>query len=148
MRTSRGGDFAGPGIMLFSALLFGFFGFGYALGLPFGVDWNTPGVDGNPVLFRQMLGWTLKLSAAAFLISALFSFVQPLIANALYSFVGLVGAVLFVIIAVLDVLDTQHGIMVYGPFILLIFAAFNGYGSWQGLRGVLSLRGRRETAAA
>ena len=57
------GFFDGPFIMLLSAAIFGFFGFFYA-------NWYTPGLDGNPVLFRVLLGWTLRVTAILFAASA------------------------------------------------------------------------------
>ena len=124
---------ASAGIMLLSAVIFGFFGFFY------GINWNTPGVNGqDPVLFRQLCGWTLKVAAIAYGLAALLTMVSARTGNLLYAIVGLASAVMFVIIAVMDIADTQHAIMPYGPAILLIFAAWNGYGAWQGLRQVMS----------
>lgn len=134
MDQSRPGmSFAGPGMMLISAALFGFFGF-------FMVNWNTPGVNGQAVLFRVLCGWTLKVSAIVFIISAVLTMVNRTAGNLLYSAAGLIGAVLFVIVAILDVLDPQHSTVAYGPAILLLFAAWNGYGSWASLREMMAAR--------
>ena len=57
-RGTGGGLLAGPGIMLISAALFGFFGFFS------GITWNALSMTtGKPILFVVMLGWTLRLSA-------------------------------------------------------------------------------------
>lgn len=148
MDTRQRAQFAGPGIMFLSVLLFGWFGFGFQLGLPFGINWNTPGVDGNPVLFRVLLGWTLQISSIAFLVSALVTFAAPMAGNAIYAVVGLVSAALLVVVAIMDIIDQQHGIMPYGPFVLFIFAAFNGWGSLQGIRAVLDAQRARKGSAA
>lgn len=124
---------AGPVIMLISGLIFGFFGFFY-------VNWSAPGVDGHAVLFRVLLGWTLRVSSILFLASAGITIARPVAGNLLYALVGVVGAGLFVVVAVMDVTDTRHGFMPYGPAVLLLFAAWNGYGSWMSLRSVLSMR--------
>ena len=130
---STGGVLAGPGIMLFSALIFGFFGFFY-------INWNTPGVQGQAVLFRVLLGWTLRVSSVLFFLSAAVTIARPFLGNLIYAIVGIVGAVLFVVVAIMDVADKQHTIMAYAPVVLFLFAAWNGYGSWSSLRGVLALR--------
>jgi len=87
------GLFAGPGVMLFSAAIFGFFGFFY-------IDWSTLGVDLQPVMFRVLLGWTLKISACVFLLSGILAFFKPIVGNLLYALAGVASAVLFVVVAV------------------------------------------------
>ncbi len=139
MANAQRVEFTGPGIMIISGLIFGFFGFFYA-------DWNTPGLDGDPLLFRQLLGWTLKIAAIAFLLCAGLTFAQPVAGNLVYAVIGVVSAVMFVVVAILDVADKRHGIMAYGPIVLLLFAAWNGYGSWQGIRMVLAARRQAATA--
>ncbi len=126
-------NFAGPGIMLISAVIFGFFGFMY-------VNWNTPGVNGQLVPFRLICGWTLKIASVSFFVCALLTFVKPMVANVLYAVVGLISAALFVVVAILDLADQQHAIMAYGPFILFLFAAWNGYGSWIALKDLMAQR--------
>lgn len=132
--TGGGGLLAGPGIMLISAALFGYFGFFY------GINWSTPGVDGQPVLFRVMLGWTLQVSAIGFAAAAVLTYVHGLLGNAVYALIGLVGAILFLVIAAMDWLDAQHGVFGGAPVILVLFALWNGYGSWMSLKAVLAIR--------
>ncbi len=127
--------FAGPAVMLFSAALFGFFGIFY-------VDWNALGVDGQVVLFRVLLGWTLKISAGMFAVAGVITFSRPRIGNLLYTLTGIASAGLFVVVAVMDVTDERHGFMPYGPVVLLLFAAWNGYGSWSALRSIFGSRWR------
>ena len=53
----------------------------------------------------------------------------------LYAVVGLFSAVAFVIAGVLELLDEKHAAM--GPFMLFLFAAWNGFGSISSLRSLL-----------
>lgn len=131
---------AGPVIMLISAAIFGYFGF-------LALNWNTPGVDGQPVFFRVLCGWTLKATAIAFAASVMVTFAAPLAGNLLYALVGLISAVLLVVVAIMDLADTRHTIMPYAPVVLLAFAAWNGWGSYASLRQVAGLR-RRGSADA
>ncbi len=117
--------------MLLSAALFGYFGF-------FTIWNHTSGLTGEFLLFVALLEWTLKVSAVVFVASALVTFVHPLAANFVFGIVGLVGAVLFVLIAAMDYADARHTAM--SPLLLLIFAAWNGYGSYTGLRSVFARR--------
>ncbi len=87
-----------------------------------------------------MCGWTLKVSAIAYAASAAITMIQPLLGNLLYAIIGLLGALMLLLVAGLDTLDTQHTIMPYGPLILVLFAAWNGYGSWSGIKAVMMLK--------
>lgn len=129
--TDRTGGVSGVGGMLFSAAIFGYFGF-------FVADWSTPGVDGQPVLFRLLLGWTLRGSAIGFAVTAALTLARPWAGRLLYAVIGLLGAVLLVTVAVMDHLDTRHA--AFSPILLLLFAAWNGYGAWAGLRAGLGRR--------
>ena len=127
---------AGPGPMIFGALLFGYFGF--LLGL-------TPNNSaGHFVWLFAVFLWTLRVVAIGNALSAMVTFASPLPGNVLYGLVGVLSAVAFVILAVWDILDKTY--MLYGmPFLpawmmLLLFAAWNGYGSWVGLQAVMTLR--------
>ncbi len=124
----------GPGWMILSAAMFGYFGFLY------GINWNTPGIDGQIVLFRIMLGWTLKVSAIVFAFAALITFVNKYVSNLIYIAVGLISSVLFIFIIIMDLLDSQHGIFGGAPVILGIFAVWNGFGSYSSLREILKAR--------
>ena len=125
---------AGPGIMLLSAVIFGYFGFTTNF-VPHSVK------TGQLLIYVPMLEWTLKVTAIAFGISGVAAFVRPLEANLLFCVAGLLSALLFVAVAVMDFADKQHTVM--SPVLLLIFAAWNGFGSWSGLRAVLSLKPSR-----
>ena len=57
---------AGPGIMLLSAALFGYFGFAYS--------WDPTGVDGQFLPFVVIVEWSLKGGAIGFVIAAVLSF--------------------------------------------------------------------------
>jgi len=138
MGNSHHASFAGPGIMIISALIFGYFGFS--------PTYSATGVNGQFLVYVPILEWTLKISAVAFALSAVLTFLAPLLGNVLYSIIGLLGAIAFVVVAIMDYMDPQHTVM--NPLILLAFAAFNGYGSWQGIRAVVSAMARDSDAAA
>lgn len=121
--------FASPVVMLLSAAIFGFFGF-YAL-KPFNVR-------GEPILFMVLLTWTLRISAVLFLLSAVLVLAKHVVGNLLYSLTGVVGAGLLVVVAIMDFTDTDN--QTVHPLLLLLFAAWNGYGSWSALRSILGSR--------
>jgi hypothetical protein len=119
----------GPGMMLLSAAIFGYFGFG--------MTWiHTSAITGQFLLFVALLDWTLKVTAIAFAVSGILTMLHARAGNMLYSIAGLLSAILFVVVAMLDMADKQHTAI--SPIILLIFAAWNGYGAWQGLRMLLA----------
>jgi hypothetical protein len=126
------GQLAGPAIMILSALVFGYFGFFHT--------WNTRGAGGEFVLFPALLGWTLKISAVLFLVSGGLTIVKLVAGNLIYALTGVTGAGMFVVVAVMDIADQGHTIMPYAPVVLVLFAAWNGYGSWLALRVVLAGR--------
>ena len=120
--------------MLLSAAIFAFFGVA--------TSWNYTGVNGQFLLFVALLDWSLKIAAIGFAVSAVLTFLSAFAGNLLYSTVGILSAVMFVIVAVLDLMDSQHTAM--HPVLLLVFAAWNGYGSWSGVRETLGWRTVRE----
>jgi hypothetical protein len=130
--AEKTGQLAGPAIMILSALIFGFFGFAYT--------WNTRGTGGEFVLFPALLGWTLKISAILFVVAAVLATVKEMAGNLVYALTGVTGAGMFVVVAVMDIADQGHTIMPYAPVVLVLFAAWNGYGSWLALRAVLAGR--------
>jgi hypothetical protein len=117
--------------MFLSAAVFGFFGFTFS--------WNHIGVNNQFLLFVALLEWTLKGSCLVFALSGALALVKPAAGNLLYAFGGLAGAAMFLVVAVMDWLDSQHTAL--HPVVLLLFAAWNGYGSWTGLRAVLARPG-------
>jgi hypothetical protein len=123
-------DLAGPGIMLLSAALFGYFGFA--------TTWLTMGNNGQFLLFVAILEWTLKISAVGFLIAAIITGIRPVAGNVLYAVISLLGAVAFLVVLVMDVMDKQH--MVLHPVLLAIFAGWNGYGALTSLKQLLTAR--------
>lgn len=124
--------YAGPGIMFVSAVLFGFFGFV--------MQFNSTGTNGQTLIYIPMFVWTMRISAMAFGLAGFLTFVLPLMGNLIYSAAGLLGAIMFVVIAVMDLLDQQHTIMAYAPFILVALALFNGWGSVQSIRAIYDSR--------
>lgn len=121
----------GPAIMLLSAAIFAYFGFLS--------QWTTHNAGGQLVPAWFALKWTIKGSAVAFAVSALVTFVHRWGGNLLYGVVGVVSAVLLVTVIVLDYVDKQHAAAI-SPVFLALFAAWNGYGAWTGLVGVIAAR--------
>ncbi len=115
-----------------SAALFGYFGFSMRATAP----------DGQIVLFFAILMWTLRASCVCFAISALLYMVAPIASNLLFAAAGILGAVLFLVVAVMDVADDTYAAAI-PPFLLLIFVAWNGYSSWNSLRTLAGLRSSR-----
>ncbi len=123
---------AGPGMMFLSAAIFGFFGFMMAF----------PEIDsttGNLIPLVVTLKWTLRAAAVAFLLSAVLSIANPRAGEILYAGVSLISAGLFVVVAVWDIMTPQYVSGVHW-FLLLVFAAWNGFGSYSSLREILSAR--------
>ncbi len=137
-RTSTA-SLAGPGVMLFSAAIFGYFGFG--------VTWlTTSSINGKFLPFVAIFEWTLKAGSIAFLGSALLTFAKPLMGNMLYAFASALSAIAMAVVLVLDYMDKQHTVM--PEIVLLIMVVWNLYGAWAGMREVLavwSLRSRTMT---
>ena len=123
----------GPAIMVLSALIFGYFG------------WQVKPVaaDGETILFMWLLSWTLRISAGVFILCAVITLAAPVLGNLLYALTGVVGAGLFVVVVVMDIADQNYAAALH-PAILLLFAIWNGYGSWLALRAVLA--GRAEAS--
>lgn len=126
--NDKAGLLSGPGIMILSAVIFGFFGFSL----------STTAPDAQFVLFMALLAWTLRISAILFVVSAAVTLIQPIVGNLLYFLVGGIGAGLFVVVVVLDMTNDKYSTV--HPVILLLFAAWNGFGSWSSLRAVLAMR--------
>ena len=122
--------------MLFSAAIFGYFGFG--------VTWlNTSSITGQFLPFVAIFEWTLKAGSIAFLMSALLTFAMPLMGNALYALSSAACAVAMAVVLILDFMDKQHTVM--PEIVLLIMVVWNLYGAWSSVREVLavwSLRSR------
>jgi hypothetical protein len=125
--------------MLFSAAVFGFFGF--MMSFP-EIDVQT----GKTIPLVITLKWTLRVAAIAFFAAAIVSMIAISPGNLLFSFIGLCSAVMFVVIAIWDLSSPFHSGV--HPFILLIFAAWNGYGSWMGLQDIFARRAARVPPAS
>ena len=136
MSEERGGSIlAGPGVMLLSAAIFGYFGFMTVF--------PELDADGDPIPLVVTLKWTLRMSAIAFLATGLLVLAKPLPANLLFGGLGLVSAVMLAIIGVWDLASPfASGIP---PVLLFIFAVWNGLSSLSGLQAALRMRAPRDT---
>lgn len=132
MSTRSTGGMGSAGMMLLSAAIFGFFGFFY-------ISWTPPG-NVQRVFFSVLLEWTLKATAIGFALSAALTFVRPYVGRALYGIIGVLSAVAFVVVALLDLIDTKNTIMPYGWVVLILFALWNGFGAVNGLRELATIR--------
>ncbi len=129
--SDRNGLLAGPGIMLLSAAIFGFFGFM----TPFPeLDANT----GELIPLVLTLKWTLRITAVALLAAGLVAMAQPLVGDIVYSVTGLVSAIMLVVVGVWDLLVEYHSGVHW--FLLFAFAAWNGWGSYSGLQSITRVR--------
>lgn len=125
-------DLTGPAMMFILAALFGYFGF-Y-------IGFLHTNNLGQFVLFYALLDWTLKATAVAFALAGVLTMIKPFLGNLLYAVAGLLSAILFVVIATMDILDKQNPPGAVPIFLLLIFAAFNGYGSVASLTSLWQIK--------
>src|SRR3954465_14218038 len=109
--------------MLLSAAIFAYFGFGTTW-----LHYST--VNANQFLFFvALLDYTLKATAIGFGLAAVITMVMnKFVGNTIYAVLGILSALMFVVVAIMDWLDPVHTAM--SPLLLLIFAGWNGYGSW------------------
>lgn len=137
-RASGTSALVGPGVMLLSALLFGYFGYG--------MTWlHRSAITGQVLPYVVILDWTLKVSSVAFVAAALLTWANAVAGNFLYSAVSLAGGALFVVVALWDFMDTQH--TAASPVLVLFFGLWNGFGAIAGLRQALSLMKPRDFRA-
>ena len=86
---------AGPGIMLLSAALFGYFGFMMAY----------PELDvqtGQLIPLVVTLKWTVRAAAIGFLIAAIGAMAMPRLGNIIYALVGVLSAIMFIVVLIWD----------------------------------------------
>jgi hypothetical protein len=124
--------------MLLSAGIFAYFGFATS----WAHQYTSPSSPQPNALLPMvvLLKWTLRGAAIAFGASALLSFITPFIGAVIFSLVGIIAAVLFVVVGIWE-MSNPNGYFSGVPAILLfIFAVWNGYGSWMGLRETLNSR--------
>jgi hypothetical protein len=124
--------------MVISALLFAYFGFGGSW-----AHQNTMATTTQPshVLgMVVMLKWTLRAGAITFGVAALLSTLGSTLGPLLYALGGLVTAVLFGIVAIWEWTNPQGYYSGVPAILLIIFALWNGFGSWASLREMLGNR--------
>ncbi|MDY7109916.1 MAG: hypothetical protein SYC29_14890 [Planctomycetota bacterium] len=132
MSEQRGGA-AGADVffMIISALLFAWFGFR--------AGWAHQYTTTQPpqlLVMVVILKWTLRIGAILFGLSALQTIMGLLTGEVLYSLTGLVTAIIFIVVAIWEWTNPQGYYSGVSPFLLVIFAVWNGYGSLLGLRAV------------
>jgi hypothetical protein len=118
--------------MFISAILFGYFGF-------FG-NWTHQMTSANAtppnalIPMVVLLKWTLRVGACCFALSGGLALVGSLLGPLVNCLVGLVTAGIFVIVAVWEWTNPQGYFSGVPPILLMIFALWNGHGSWLGLK--------------
>lgn len=114
---ARADDLFGLGI---SVLLFGYFGF---------FTWP---IEGAPAM-SHIFTWTLRVSAIGFALAAILLMVGRREGHLVAGVIGVLGALAFLVVIALDLMDTQRSVGMH-PIILLAFALWNGWVSIGSLR--------------
>jgi hypothetical protein len=127
--------------MLISAAIFAYFGF--ATGWAHQYTTTTP-----PVLIPMVvvLKWTLRGGAVAFALSAALTWLGAAAGPALYAAAGLATAVLFLAVAIWEWTNPAGYVSGVPAILLVIFALWNGFASWQSMRDLVESRRRRPAA--
>ncbi|MHC5023754.1 MAG: hypothetical protein ACYTGG_07570 [Planctomycetota bacterium] len=127
--------------MLISAGIFAYFGFVTSWAHQYTA--TTP-----PVLLPMvvLLKWTLRVGAVAFGVAALLSMTGSIVGPLVYALTGIVTAAAFVVVAVWEWTNPQGYFSGVPAVLLVIFAAWNGYGSWSGLQEIRTWRRIRAAA--
>lgn len=112
--------------LFLSTGVFGYFGF-------FATDWAHERLTSGELLPMIVLfKWTLRLSAIGFGVALLLAFAKRRESELLSGLVGVLGAIAFVAVGAWAMATgLSPGLP---PILLLLFAAWNGYGSWASLR--------------
>lgn len=121
--------------MLISGGIFAYFGFGSSWAHQYTT--TTP-----PVLLPMvvLLKWSLRSSAIAYGVSALISLTGSMLGPLLYAVVGLITAIVFALVAAWEWTNPNGYYSGVPAILLVIFAAWNGYGSFSGLREIFASR--------
>jgi len=121
--------------MLISGGIFAYFGFAST--------WAHQYTTTTPPQLLPMvvlLKWALRGGAIAFGVSALIALTGSLLGPLLYAVVGLITAVIFAVVAVWEWTNPQGYYSGVPAILLIIFALWNGFGSYSSLREILSAR--------
>ena len=144
MSTAGSGARSDIFFMLISAGIFAYFGFGGSW-----THQNTVATATQPSQFLVMvavLKWTLRGGAIAFGVAALLSMMGTIAGPLLYAVAGLLTAILFVVVAIWEWTNPQGYYSGVPAILLLIFAAWNGFGSWTSLKEILASRAAPQAA--
>ncbi|MHC4948983.1 MAG: hypothetical protein ACYTG1_12100 [Planctomycetota bacterium] len=112
---------ASPGAMFFSAAVFGLFGFYMFSG------------NQSQLLF-DLVVWSLRGGAIGFAVAGVLALLRVPMAEAFYLLVSAVTAVLFAVTGIGHLVDPAVGN--FNGLLLLLFAAWNGWGTWEGIRAM------------
>ena len=118
--------------MFISAGLFGYFGFGNS--------WAHQYTTTNPPVLLTMvvlLKWTLRIGAICFAGAGLLAAAGSMLGPLVNGVAGLATALLLLIVAVWEFTNPQGYYSGVPAILLVVFAIWNGYGSWMGLQAIL-----------
>jgi hypothetical protein len=121
--------------MFLSAGIFAYFGF--AGGWAHQYTTTTP-----PVLLPMVvvLKWTLRAGAIGMGLAAILTMGGSIAGPLLYAIVGLLTALAFVTVGIWEMTNSQGYYSGVPAIILFVFAAWNGFNSWMGLKEALNNR--------
>ena len=109
----------------------------------FATSWVHQYTNTNPPVLLPMvmvLKWTLRIGAIGMAIAAVLSLIGTVLGPILYAVVGLLSAIAFVVVGVWEMTNSQGYYSGVPAIILFIFAAWNGYNSWIGLQEAMASR--------
>jgi len=129
--------------MFISAALLAYFGF---LG-SWAHQYNTT----NPpalVMMVVVLKWTLRIGAIVFAGAGVLAAGGSTFGPILNCVAGLATAAVFIVVAIWEWTNPQGYFSGVQPILLVLFAAWNGYGSWMGIQEMRGLRPQGEVSSA
>ena len=118
--------------MFISALLFGYFGFFNNWSHQMTTASATPPNTLIPMVV--LLKWTLRVGACCFALSGVLAMIGSMLGPLINCLAGLVTAGVFVIVAIWEWTNPQGYFSGVPPILLVVFALWNGHGSWMGLK--------------
>lgn len=124
--------------MLISAGLFAYFGFGSSWAHQYTASTATPPNQWLPMV--AVLEWSLKGGAVAFGLAAAISMAGSMFGPLLYAVTGIISSLAFIAVAIWQWTNSQGYYSGMSPILLVLFAAWNGFGSFSSMRDILAAR--------
>jgi hypothetical protein len=133
---------SGSAMMLLSAAIFAYFGFASS--------WAHQYTTTQPPQLLSMvvvLKWTLRGGAIGFASSAIIAMVRPAAGELVYALISIVTAISFVIVAIWEWTNPQGYHSGVPAVLLVIFAAWNGFGAMSGLMSLRQAEANRSVGS-